>query len=82
MPGPSLGSTGPVGGTAGHSFLYPGAEQAGALAGLPHPGVEQWFDLWSISKESSILLIGFKVMCALASSFPTLPLFLDTRVLY
>ena len=56
-------------------------------AGLPDPGVDQQFDLWSVSKESSILLTDFKLMCVLAllfavSSLPSLALFLVTTVLF
>lgn len=62
-------------------FLHPGQGRQEPWAGLPDPGKEQWLDLWSISKESSILLTCFKVMCAL-SSLPSLALLLDARVLF
>lgn len=75
MPGLSQGSIVPAGDTAGHpvcsghSYTL-GQSRQEPWAGLPDTGMEQWFDLWSISKESSILLTGFKVMCVLYHLFP------------
>lgn len=56
-------------------------------AGLPDPGLDQQFDLWSVSKKSSILLTDFKLTCVLALLFavlplPSLALFLVNTVLF
>lgn len=86
-PGPSQGCVGDTAGNpncASCSCIL-GQSSQQHRAGLLDPGVDQQFDLWSVSKENSILLTDFKLMHVLAllfaiSSLPSLALFLVNTV--
>lgn len=92
MPGPSQESVVPAGDTAGNPNCSSccwalGHSSWEPWAGLPDPGADQQFDLWSVYKESSVLLTDFKLKHVLAllfavSSLPSLALFLVTTVLF